>query len=724
MVVESQVAEWALDGVLAEMANIHASMKDRQFAFILGSGASFTSGIPTGHQLAERWIKDLHLRECLDSRPLEEWIANCGIGGGQLTLETVAEHYPQIFERRFEGDREAGYAELEAAMEGKSPSLGYSLLAEIIERTRHKVVVTTNFDNLVADALAMHAHQSPLVVAHESLAGFVRPQLRRPLVAKIHRDLFLHPINDPKGVSTLEQGWRIALKKLFQYFTPVVVGYGGNDGSLMDMLLELEEGDIAGRMLWCYREGARPPEKALQVLRKHKGLMVKIAGFDEFMLQLAARLLKDFDVAAIAERTAKLGQDRAELYRKQASDLRERSARGSAAKQKAGVVLSESVRSGRSWWAWELQAQSAVDLDERDRIYLEGLRQFPRSAELFGNYANFLKNQRKDYDTAEEMYKKALELDPGNVTHTGNYANFLAEQRKNDVMAEEMYKKALELDPDHANNTGNYANFLADQRKDYDAAEAMYKKALELDPGHVNNTGNYASFLADQRKDYKLAEAMYEKALELDSSDAGNTGNYANFLANQLKDYDAAEAMYKKALDLDPDHANNTGNYASFLNTRRKDYHAAEEMYNKALQLAPTDVDFVANFASALLTRGDDASVKAVAPLVQRLLKLWQPDLSQAVAEGMLYGALVHEIAPDAELADMLRRLKGVLLAGYPKGDWDFSPVSNSILPRLPEPRRKLFSALMEAILDEERLPALDAIESWRELEAIDPFAG
>ncbi len=41
------------------------------------------------------------------------------------------------------------------AMEGNVSSLGYSLLAEIIQHTRHKVVITTNFDNLVADALAM-----------------------------------------------------------------------------------------------------------------------------------------------------------------------------------------------------------------------------------------------------------------------------------------------------------------------------------------------------------------------------------------------------------------------------------------------------------------------------------------------------------------------------------------------------------------------------------------
>lgn len=158
---DEAVAEWALDGVLDELARIDKLMKDRHFAFILGAGASFTSGIPTGRDLAQRWLKDLYLRECVDQRPLPEWMADCGIGDGRLSWDTAADHYPQIFEHRFDGDREAGYAELEAAMEGKSPSLGYSLLAEIIQYTRHKVVVTTNFDNLVADALAMHAHQSP-----------------------------------------------------------------------------------------------------------------------------------------------------------------------------------------------------------------------------------------------------------------------------------------------------------------------------------------------------------------------------------------------------------------------------------------------------------------------------------------------------------------------------------------------------------------------------------
>jgi len=685
---DDAVDEWTLDGVLAELAQIHDTMNDRHFAFILGAGASVTSGIPSGDNLARSWLADLHLRECADERSLEEWLPGCGIGHGALTLATAAQHYAHIFERRFSGDREAGYAALEAAMEGKSPSLGYSLLAEIIQHTRHKVVVTTNFDNLVADALAMHAHQSPLVVAHESLAGFVRPRLRRPLVAKIHRDLFLNPINDVAGVATMQEGWSIALKKLFQHSTPVLVGYGGNDGSLMDMLVELNAGDIAGRMVWCYRDGARPPSKARAVLHKHNGVQVKIAGFDEFMLQLAATLVKGFDVAAIAERTAKLGRERAKLYREQATKLQEILSRGSPAERKAGDVLTESVRSGSSWWAWELRAQAAVGVEQRNQIYMEGLQQFPESAELTGNYASFLADQRQDYDGAEALYKKALELDPSNAHNTGNYAIFLVAQRQDYDGAEALYKKALELDPSHAHNTGNYAGFLANQRKDYVGAEALYKKALELDPSHANNTGNYASFLANQRQDYDGAEALYKKALELDPSHANNTGNYASFLANQRKDYDSAEALYKKALELEPSHANN-----------------------------------IVNYAAALLTRGENAAEDAVVRLVRRALELSQPDVSQAVAEGLLYGALAQEIAPGVEGGAMLARLKGALLTGYPRDSWDFSTMFAAVLPRVAASRRQLFVALGEAVLSVERVQALDALVVWSAVEARDPFA-
>ncbi|HNO08098.1 MAG TPA: tetratricopeptide repeat protein, partial [Methanoregulaceae archaeon] len=75
------------------------------------------------------------------------------------------------------------------------------------------------------------------------------------------------------------------------------------------------------------------------------------------------------------------------------------------------------------------------------------MKKFPQSAELAGNFANFLADQRHDYDEAERYYRKALELDPSHAAHTGNFANFLASQRHDYDKAEHYYRKALELGP-------------------------------------------------------------------------------------------------------------------------------------------------------------------------------------------------------------------------------------------------------------------------------------
>ncbi|MBX8567653.1 tetratricopeptide repeat protein [Pseudomonas cichorii] len=656
---DSDVTEWTLDGVLDEMARIHSSMKDRQFAFILGAGASFTSGIPTGQHLAQRWLKDLHLRECADNRSLDEWIASCGVDN--LTLETAAENYPRIFERRFDGDREAGYAELEAAMEGKSPSLGYSLLAEIIQHTRHKVVVTTNFDNLVADALAMHAHQSPLVVAHESLAGFVRPQLRRPLVAKIHRDLYLHPINDAVGVSTMEQGWKIALKKLFQYFTPVVVGYGGNDGSLMNMLMGLELGDIAGRMIWCYRDGSPPPEKALNVLAKHRGVIVKIPGFDQFMLQLAAKLVSDFDVAAIAERTAQLGQERAVRYREQASKLSESFAHGTPDEQRSRAILTQSVRHGRSWWSWEIQAREELDPDKRNLIYSEGIEIFPRSVELARNYALFLTKELGDHDAAELMFKRALELDPQDVVALVSHADFLTEVRGDLDSAEDAYNKALNLDPDNEECIEAYATFLAEEREDLKAGAEVYRRALEVDPRNAAIVGSYARFLEVTLEDIDSAETMYKKSLDLDPSSADITGAYANFLAENKNDPDVADSLFRKSLDLDPGDAWNTCTYAKFLQTNLQNYESAELLFKKALDLEPKSGWIAASYAEFLAYAKEDFD------LAEIYYKSAFEKNEKSVWILGVYAGFLEKIRENYVLAEELLK-KAVEIS--PKGEW------------------------------------------------------
>ena len=144
--------EWSEKGLLAEIRKLH--QQGRSLAFILGAGASASSGIPTGGKLAYGWLQEWHQRECLEpDTDLQSWAREQLKNPAFIThqdakpaYQDAASHYATIFERRFAGDYTSGYAALEDAMEDAAPSVGYSILAKILDETHHRVVVTTNFE--------------------------------------------------------------------------------------------------------------------------------------------------------------------------------------------------------------------------------------------------------------------------------------------------------------------------------------------------------------------------------------------------------------------------------------------------------------------------------------------------------------------------------------------------------------------------------------------------
>ncbi|MFZ0750118.1 MAG: hypothetical protein WAM70_12220, partial [Pyrinomonadaceae bacterium] len=89
---------------------------------------------------------------------MESWATAQRLGIKHFTYEERANFYSQIYERRFRYLPEEGYAYLEQLMTGKEPSPGYSILAAVLasQPPRHNIVITTNFDNLVAQALSIY----------------------------------------------------------------------------------------------------------------------------------------------------------------------------------------------------------------------------------------------------------------------------------------------------------------------------------------------------------------------------------------------------------------------------------------------------------------------------------------------------------------------------------------------------------------------------------------
>ena len=546
--------EWSAVGFLNEFMRIHDTMDDRAFAFLFGAGASITSNIPGAGTLARQWVEELYTFSVEDksTMSIEDWATAENLGIPDFSLDNVAAFYPEIYDKRFGDDPESGYAYLEDEMSSAEPNIGYSILAKVLENTRHKVVITTNFDNLVADSLSIYTDTFPLVCGHESLTSFVRSRLRRPLVAKIHRDLLLAPKNDPDGTSKLDERWAKVLRMLLRDYTPIVIGYGGNDGSLMGFLEELEPGGIQGGIYWCYhRASGQPDQRICNLVAKHRGKLVPVLGFDEFMLQLGEQLAYKplaAEIESRAKRRVKRYRDQWERTQKRFTQPAKDVETEKAVKP-VREALAATVQREDSWWSWDLRASAELDPKKQESIYRQGLEQFPESAELTGNLANFMSDVRREYDEAERLYKRALELDPNDADYPGNFATFMREVRKDYDEAEQLYRRALELDPDNVDHTGNFARFMEDIRKDYDEAERLYRRALELDPDNVDHTDNFANFMADVRKDYDEAEQLYRRGLELEPDHAYNTSNFAGFLVGQRR-LDEAKERAKQALAL------------------------------------------------------------------------------------------------------------------------------------------------------------------------------
>ena len=285
-------SQWTLDGFCDHFGFVHHKMRDHKYAWILGAGASKASGIPLGSELVDRWLNELHLREDGGKTPLEQWATANNLGIVNFKYEERASFYPKIFQRRFCDYPEEGYAYLEDVMSGRDPSPGYSILAATLatDPPRHNVVVTTNFDNLPADALSIYTDTFPFVCGHESLTGFVRVAMRRPLICKIHRDLLLGPQNDPRSLRRLHDAWGAALRSLFQHYTPLFIGYGGNDDTLMDLLESFQPADIKGQLVWCYYEKSQPSERIRNVVADLKGVLVPVPDFDMLMVLLGEKM--------------------------------------------------------------------------------------------------------------------------------------------------------------------------------------------------------------------------------------------------------------------------------------------------------------------------------------------------------------------------------------------------------------------------------------------------
>ena len=617
-----------------------------RFCFIIGAGASVSSGIPMGVTLEAEWMEEMEKSPGFSEvREFAETLRKAGRlehdfseieqaweAAKKSKQALPSEYYFDIYKLRFFPNHRNGYYYLERVMAHKNPSFGYHPLALMLtEGSGSNLVITTNFDSLVEDALFLYTDSKPLVINHELLADYAGdPNIKRPIIAKIHRGIFFDPLNQPEETNELKGGWHDVLAHVFQNYTPIVIGYGGGDNSLMN-LLEEESVKMKNGMYWCYvEEFGLPSEKIQRLVQKKDGHFVRTAGFDSTMLMLGNALfpekigvhqteqylnnrtgiqienyeaeykkLLEYEESREKENASTQTNQSENEFRKEIEKMSERNSASESERQKQNQMT--------AWDYWR-QGERYYKLQQ----YGEALQSLSKAICEQSNTAQFYNSRGNiydklgDYENAILDYDKAIELNPEYsiaYRNRGRIYKILDKYKK--AMSD--YDKAIELNPEYS-AAFNSRGIIYYEWKDYDRAIANYNKALEFTPNYCaafNNRGNVYYELGD----YEKAMSDYNKALEIDSEYSLSYNN-RGLIYGKLGDYEKAVSDYNKAIELDSTFIMPYKNCGK-LHKKNGDYEKAIDMFTKAIHLDPNKKNIYLERAEVYRLMGEEKKADA-----------------------------------------------------------------------------------------------------------------
>ena len=293
------------------------SVRGANLMWLLGAGASNAAGLPTAHDLVVEFKRMLYVSQSGQSvrsgdlaepairNRIEAHVESLG-----LPESGDPDEYAAFFEAAFpDGADRAKF--IDGQLGGAKPSYGHMALASLMSAGLCRLVWTTNFDTLVADAcaaafgttgsLTTATLDAPELARHAISGG------RWPLEVKLHGDFRSHRLkNTGDELRRQDHELRRMLVDCTKRFGLVVAGYSGRDGSVMSAL---EEGLAKAKpfpagLFWLQRDGGRPVARVEELLNRAveagvDAALVEIENFDEAMRGLA-NLCDEVDEEALS----------------------------------------------------------------------------------------------------------------------------------------------------------------------------------------------------------------------------------------------------------------------------------------------------------------------------------------------------------------------------------------------------------------------------------------
>lgn len=260
------------------LINILRTTKDHHpnFTLFLGAGASITSGIKSASKMIEQWrnsYSEMHGEEKLKEQ----------------TWYNQGNEYSELFESLYDQPTQRREF-IENCIVNSIPSWGYVYLVNLLKQKTFNTIFTTNFDDLINEACyTFSSSLRPVVCAHDSSIKNIRLTSNRPKIIKLHGDFLFDDIkNTIRELESLEDNMRTKFRQYANEFGMIVIGYAGNDRSIMDTLNTLLHSDnsFPHGIYWCVRKDASLPDELKNLARFPRFHLIEIEGFDELMAEI------------------------------------------------------------------------------------------------------------------------------------------------------------------------------------------------------------------------------------------------------------------------------------------------------------------------------------------------------------------------------------------------------------------------------------------------------
>jgi hypothetical protein len=301
---------------------------DVPHSFLLGAGASISSGIQSAYDCIWEWKKDIYLSRNINSseyyknfkeeavrNSIQKWLDN----EGKYPQLDSPEEYSFYAEKAYpiSEDRRKYFLSL---IENKEPYIGYKLLCLLAEYGIVKSVWTTNFDGLTVRS----AHQNKLVpieITLDNTERIYRNQSSKELLTiALHGDYKFSTLKNTE--KELDSQDDIFIEHLSNYNIDknlIIIGYSGRDKSLMSALNKAFTRKGTGRLFWCgYGNNINTEVEELLIQIRNAGreaYYVSTDGFDKTLIHLTKSAFEDKPLIAKKIQEALEVSDDEEYYK-------------------------------------------------------------------------------------------------------------------------------------------------------------------------------------------------------------------------------------------------------------------------------------------------------------------------------------------------------------------------------------------------------------------------